>query len=68
MKFEFHTIESAPESVKPDLEAAQKAYGAIPNLYRGFATNPATLKIYLSFNEQLQQHCTLSPSSSRWFI
>ncbi len=61
MKFEFHTIESAPESVKPDLEAAQKAYGAIPNLYRGFATNPATLKIYLSFNEQLQQHGTLSP-------
>ena len=24
MKFEFHSIESAPESVKPDLEAAQK--------------------------------------------
>ena len=61
MKFEFHSIESAAESVKPDLEAAQKAYGAIPNLYRGFATNPATLKIYLSFNDQLQQHGTLSP-------
>ena len=61
MKFEFHTIESAPESVKPDLEAAKKAYGAVPNLYRGFATNPATLKIYLAFNEQLQQHGTLSP-------
>ena len=61
MKFEFHTIESAPESVRPELEAAQKAYGAVPNLYRGFATNPATLKIYLSFNEQLQQHGTLSP-------
>jgi uncharacterized peroxidase-related enzyme len=61
MKFEFHTIESAPESVKPDLEAAQKAYGSVPNLYRGFATNPATLKIYLAFNEQLRQHGTMSP-------
>lgn len=61
MKFEFHTVKSAPEAVKPDLEAAQKAYGAVPNLYRGFATNPATLKIYLSFSEQLQQHGTLSP-------
>lgn len=61
MKFEFHTIESAPEAVKPDLEAAQKAYGTVPNLYRGFATNPATLKIYLGFNELLQQHGTLSP-------
>ena len=61
MKFEFHSIESAPEAVKPDLEAAQKAYGAVPNLYRGFATNPATLKIYLAFNDHLQQHGTLSP-------
>ena len=61
MKFEFHTIESAPEAVKPDLEAAKKTYGTVPNLYRGFATNPATLKIYLGFNEQLQQHGTLSP-------
>ena len=61
MKFVFHTIESAPEAAKPDLEAAQKAFGAVPNLYRGFATNPATLKIYLSFNEQLQQHGTLTP-------
>ncbi len=60
MKFELHTIESAPEAVKPDLEAAQKAYGSIPNLYRGFATNPATLKIYLSFNQLLQEHGCLS--------
>jgi len=61
MKFEFHTIESAPDAAKPDLDAAQKAFGAVPNLYRGFATNPATLKIYLAFNEQLQQLGTLSP-------
>lgn len=61
MKFELHSIESAPEAVKPELEAAQSAYGSIPNLYRGFATNPATLKIYLGFNELLQQHGVLTP-------
>jgi len=50
MKFELHTIESAPEAVKAELETAEKAYGNIPNLYRGFATAPATLKVYLAFN------------------
>ena len=61
MQFEQHTIESAPDAVKPELEAAQQAYGSIPNLYRGFATNPATLKIYLGFNQALQEHGSLSP-------
>lgn len=42
MKFELHSIDTAPEAVKPELESAQKAYGSIPNLYRGFASNPAT--------------------------
>jgi len=60
MKFEQHTIESAPESVKEELEAAQAAYGAIPNLYRGLANNPASLKMYLAFNETLQALGSLS--------
>lgn len=30
MKFELHTVESAPEAVKPDLESAEKSYGSIP--------------------------------------
>ncbi|MGB5297490.1 MAG: carboxymuconolactone decarboxylase family protein [Thiogranum sp.] len=61
MKFELHTIESAPEAVKAELETAEKAYGNIPNLYRGFATAPATLKVYLAFNELLKEHGNLSP-------
>jgi uncharacterized peroxidase-related enzyme len=61
MKFELHTIESAPEAVKAELEAADVAYGSIPNLYRGFATAPATLKVYLAFNELLKAHGQLSP-------
>ena len=61
MIFTQHTLETASKKIKPELEAAQEAYGSIPNLYRGFATNPATLKIYLAFNEALQQHGCLSP-------
>ena len=61
MKFELHSIESAPEAVKTELETAEKAYGSVPNLYRGFATAPATLKVYLAFNEALQTHGHLSP-------
>ena len=61
MNFELHTIESAPEAVKPELEAAQKAYGSIPNLYRGLANAPAALKMYLSFNETLGEFANLTP-------
>jgi uncharacterized peroxidase-related enzyme len=61
MKFELHDMKSAPEAVKDDLAAAEKRYGAIPNLYRGFATNPATLKVYLAFNELLKEHGQLTP-------
>lgn len=61
MKFELHTIESAPAAVKAELAAAEKAYGSIPNLYRGFATAPATLKVYLGFNEALKEYGHLSP-------
>ena len=61
MKFELHSIESAPEDIKIELEEAQKTYGSIPNLYRGFASNPATLKIYLGFNEALKEYGCLTP-------
>jgi uncharacterized peroxidase-related enzyme len=61
MNFELHTIESAPAAVKAELQAAEKAYGSIPNLYRGLATAPATLKVYLAFNEVLKEHGHLSP-------
>jgi uncharacterized peroxidase-related enzyme len=61
MQFELHTIESAPESVKPELEAAQEAYGTIPNLYRGLATAPAALKMYLTFNKIMGEFAYLTP-------
>ncbi len=61
MQFELHDMDSAPEAARPELAAAQAAYGAIPNLYRGFAANPATLKSYLAISECLRDHGELSP-------
>lgn len=61
MKFELHTVESAPEAVKPDLRAAQEAYGSLPNLYRGLASSPAAFKVYLACNELLKEYGHLSP-------
>ena len=61
MKFELHDQNSAPEAVQEDFAAANKAYGAIPNLYRGLAANSATLKVYLAFNELLKEHGQLTP-------
>ena len=47
-EFKLHTEESAPESSKPLLVAAKKAYGFIPNLYAGQAEAPALLEGYLA--------------------
>ena len=61
MNFELHTIESAPDAVKAELTNAEKTYGSIPNLYRGLATAPAALKLYLAFNETLAEFAYLNP-------
>lgn len=50
-EFKLHTEESAPESSKPLLAGAKKAYGFVPNLYAGQAEAPALLEGYLSLAE-----------------
>ncbi len=61
MEFKLCSTESAPEASKPDLEAAQRAFGSIPNLYRGLATSPATFKVYLAMSELLRELGNFSP-------
>lgn len=41
--FPIHTIESAPESSKPSLEALQGAFGIIPNIAGAMATSPVLI-------------------------
>lgn len=48
IEFNLHTIESAPSSSQPLLEAVQKAYSFVPNLCANMATAPTLLEGYLT--------------------
>lgn len=58
--FIVHTIDSAPEASKPLLEAAQSAYGMLPNFHAVLAEAPAALEAYMKLNELVTQS-SLSP-------
>ena len=49
--FDLHTIESAPEAAKGMMEASEKAYGFLPNLYRNMSEAPALLEGYLTLSK-----------------
>ncbi|QDV69451.1 Carboxymuconolactone decarboxylase family protein [Rosistilla carotiformis] len=44
--FNVHTIQSAPDASRPQLEQSQKAYGYVPNLHGVMAESPALLEAY----------------------
>ena len=58
--FTQHTIESAPEASRPDLEAAKKAFGTVPNLFTVMAESPVLLQSYNAIAQLLEQS-SLSP-------
>ncbi len=60
MNFKLHDKTSAPEASRSVMEAAEKAFGFIPNLYAVFAESPAAIEAYAAINNALQK-CALSP-------
>ena len=46
--FPVHSMETAPEASKPTLDAAQKRFGFVPNLFRVMAEAPAAGKAYMA--------------------
>lgn len=60
MKFEVHTIDNAPAESRPTLEAVQKAYGFVPNLFGVFAVSPAAAEAYAAIGQALEK-ATLDP-------
>ena len=40
MKFQVHTIDTAPEAAKPELRTAKSAFGFLPNLLGLLAEDP----------------------------
>ena len=55
MKFQVHTIETAPEAAKQDLQAAKQAFGFLPNLLGVLAEAPIALKAYIELTGLLEQ-------------
>jgi alkylhydroperoxidase family enzyme len=49
-----HTIQSAPEGSKSQLEASNKSFGMIPNLHAVLAESPDLLKAYKMLHELFQ--------------
>lgn len=54
-EFTLHTIETAPASSKPLLEASLKAYGRIPGLHAVMAESPELLDGYQVLHELFQR-------------
>jgi len=61
MKIEFHTIEDAPEAIKPDLQQLEKAFGVVPNIFAGLAASPAAAKSYLAIAANMKELGVLNP-------
>lgn len=55
MQFPIHTTERAPEASRTTLEAAEKKYGFLPNLYGVLAASPAAVQAYAGMNKALEQ-------------
>jgi AhpD family alkylhydroperoxidase len=55
------TIENAHPEARPLLEAAQKNYGMIPNMYARMASVPDLLSTYLYGYERFRKHSGFTP-------
>lgn len=51
MAFPIHTRDTAPEGSRPGIEAAQKAFGFVPNVIGALAGAPAAVNGYLAVSE-----------------
>ncbi len=62
--FPIHTVETAPEGSKAQLEAINKKYGAIPGLFGALAEAPAALEAY-PLIQGIFEKSSLSPTEQQ---
>lgn len=62
--FTIHSSTQAPEQSKPLLEAVQKKYSFVPNLFGALAEAPAALKAYIDLGIELE-HSSLSATEQQ---
>ncbi len=65
MKFEIHTLQTAPEASKPVLADVEKAYKFIPNLYGALAESPLALSAYHQLSGLIQSKSSLTPQEQQ---
>ncbi|NME70724.1 carboxymuconolactone decarboxylase family protein [Flammeovirga aprica] len=58
--FKIHTIETAPEKSKGQLENSLKAFGMIPNLHAVMAESPAILEAYTTLHRLFSQETSFN--------
>lgn len=57
--FPIHTTETAPAESRPSLEAAQAAFGFVPNLIGEMASSPALAEAYLTLADIFEKKTSL---------
>lgn len=60
--FTLYDETTAPKSTKETLAEVRKTYGMIPNLYGYLAESPVALSAYITINDQLMNHSSLTPA------
>lgn len=65
MKFEIHSIQTAPEASKPILTEVEKKYRFLPNLFGVFAESPLAANAYLQLSGLIQSQSSLSPQEQQ---
>lgn len=53
--FELHTIDTAPEGSRADMNAVQAKFGFLPNIYGVFAESPSVIKAYIAMTDLLDK-------------
>jgi uncharacterized peroxidase-related enzyme len=64
IRFDIHTIDSAPAETREHLQAARDRFGFLPNLLAELAGAPAALDAYLTLNRLLSE-TSLSPQEQQ---
>jgi uncharacterized peroxidase-related enzyme len=59
------TVDRAPAKAQPLLEAVNKQFGTVPNLFRIVANSPAALEAYLGFSGALGKGALAAPTRER---
>lgn len=61
MKFNVHTLKTAPEGSRSTLADIEKAFRFIPNLHGTLANSPLALSAYVQLSRLIQSQSSLSP-------